>query len=83
VLSCPIGEALAAEFAVKLSAYHQTFISLIKTMTIAHATEQTRGLFEDCIAARRRLQDHERSHGCHLEIGKAREEQANSASNAA
>jgi hypothetical protein len=45
--------------------YHTTFIELAEQLPVEDAAEQTRVLYDNVIAARHRLREHEESHGCH------------------
>jgi hypothetical protein len=41
---------------------------LLASETVERATDQTLPLYRGCVEARRELQVHEKTHGCHREI---------------
>jgi hypothetical protein len=62
---CPIREQLLSEFKRRHEHYSQTFYALLRTTSVAEASWLVVGLYAECAAAKKTLQQHERKHGCY------------------
>jgi hypothetical protein len=61
---CPTRERLADEYRRVSRQYQKTLATVIDTMTVEQAREQTQMLFDACVQAQESLRVHELSHEC-------------------
>jgi hypothetical protein len=66
-MKCSQREELLMRFRRALDHYHHTFVSLLDTIPIEKAIDETHALYEVCVVAREALRSHEQEHGCFRE----------------